>query len=68
MKPRITKSELVSAATRVGLAIQRDCGGVRVVNPGFNVNVFPVGGTCPTTTARECLAFLDGVYFGRRSA
>lgn len=69
MRTKITASELVTAATKVGLAIQHDCGGYRVVqetDSGGWTYVFPDGGTCPTESKRACMGFLVGAAWSER--
>lgn len=64
---KITQSELIQAAQRVGLAIQHDCGGYRIVketDSGGQRYVFPDSGVCPTESKRACLAYLKGVAYG----
>lgn len=69
MKTRITGEELRSAAKHLGLAIQHDCGGYRVVeetDSGGQNYVFPENGVCPTESKRACAGFLRGVAHERK--
>ena len=58
-------SELRSKAHVLGLEIQHDCGGYRVVSDGNGRNIFPDGGICPTATKKECSIFLLGYIAGK---
>jgi len=62
MSTRVRTSELCDLANSLGMGIQHDCGGYRVVRQeglGYQY-VYPDGGICPTATKRQCLAFLMG--------
>jgi len=63
MKEIISRGELDTLASGVGLQVHRECGGYRLVMGGRNV--FPDCGVCPVTTKRELLIFLKGMIFGR---
>ena len=67
----VTRGELDEAAEAVGMWIQHDCGGFRVVKDnrdGGHSYIFPNGGVCPTATKKECLIFLKGVATGWNDA
>ena len=75
MKP-IRRSDLDAAAESVGLRVQHDCGGFRLVQwassamgKGWAGNryVFPDTGICPTATKRQCWIFLSGYMAGKHS-
>jgi len=58
MPSRVSSADLATAAAYVGLDVQHDCGGYRIVKDGRNI--FPSEGTCPTDTRRACMAFVLG--------
>lgn len=62
MRAKVKQSEIEELAAAAGLSIHHECGGFRVQQDGRNL--FPEGLICPTTTKRECLAFLRGVHVG----
>lgn len=64
MRSRVRRAELDELAAKVGMEIQKDCSGFRVVKGSRYA--FPDGGTCPTATARECYIFLRGVLEGKK--
>jgi len=65
---RISAKELEDEATSVGLVVQHDCGGYRLVisdGPGWRY-VFPNTGICPAVPKRDCMTFLAGYRAGLR--
>jgi hypothetical protein len=66
MRKDLSVEHLRNAAQKVGLDIQHDCGGYRVVKDtgdGGWSNIFPEGGTCPTESKKACAGFLLGVLW-----
>jgi hypothetical protein len=66
MRKELTIDHLRNAAAKVGLEIQHDCSGYRVVQDtgdGGWRNIFPEGGICPTESKKACAGFLLGVLW-----
>lgn len=66
---RVSILDLENLASKLGLKIQHDCGGYRVVSAGQNNSnqyIFPSTGICPTATKAQCAIFLEGVMYQRK--
>lgn len=63
---RVSEFDINNLASKLGLSIQHDCGGYRVVRD--TSYVFPDYGICPTATRRECYIFLKGMLYQRNES